>query len=84
MSNDWREQGQEKYLDGKEFKRQQYTKYNSNWDHDHCEFCGAKFCENIQDQDCLHEGYASLDKYRWICFDCFKDFKVKYNLIEII
>ncbi|MDT7806778.1 MAG: hypothetical protein QOJ70_591 [Acidobacteriota bacterium] len=25
--------------------------------------------------DVLHEGYATEDNYRWICEQCFKDFK---------
>ena len=84
MNKDWREQGQEKYLAGKEFKKQQYIKYNSNWDHDHCEFCGIKFCEKSFNSNCEHKAYATLDKYRWICLKCFQDFKQKYNLIEIV
>ena len=80
---DWREQGQEKYLNGLAFSKQEYAKYSDSWEHDHCEFCGSKFCEentSLSNSICLHEGYATEDKYRWICDKCFNDFKKKYNL----
>jgi hypothetical protein len=79
MNKDWREQGQENYLNGLKFKKQKYVKYRDDWDHDHCEFCSKKICENTE---CLNEGYATSDKYRWICLDCFQTFKEKYNLLE--
>ena len=79
MTLDWREQGQEQYLSGLVFYKKKYKKYREGWDHDHCEFCWAKFCEE-DISDCLHEGYATKDNYRWICEDCFKEFKENYNL----
>jgi hypothetical protein len=47
------------------------------WDHDHCEICWKTFT----DQDwpnALHEGYTTADSYRWICADCFEDFKDRF------
>jgi len=85
MELDWREQGQEKYLNGLTFSKQKYTKYSDSWEHDHCEFCGSKFCEksiSSCNNKSLHEGYATEDKYRWICENCFNDFEKKYNLKE--
>jgi len=82
---DWREQGQEKYLSGLKFSKQNYVKYSDKWEHDHCEFCGAKFCEKndtLNNDENLYEGYATEDKYRWICETCFNDFKKKYKLIS--
>ena len=73
---DWRLMGQEKYLAGAELCRRVYRCYpeNPDWDHDHCEFCGATFI--VEDYpDVLHDGYCTLDEYRWICGDCFEDFK---------
>ena len=77
---DWRLQGQEKYLHGVTLTRRAYRQYASNqsWDHDHCEFCGAKFSvESLPDT--LQEGYATADDYRWICPTCFEDFKEMFG-----
>ena len=74
--SDWRLMGQEKYLMGAELCRRSYRRYptNPDWDHDHCEFCRAKFMIANQ-PEVLHDGYCTLDEYRWICRDCFEDFK---------
>jgi hypothetical protein len=82
MTRDWREQGQEEYLRGLAFSKRRYERYRDTWDHDHCEFCWAKFCEGGSQgvEQCLAEGYATPDRYRWICEPCFRDFKDKYNL----
>ena len=72
--NDWRLTGQEKYLKGVPLWRKRYVRYSESWEHDHCEFCWAKFM--VEDYpDVLHEGYATEDNYRWICEQCFEDFK---------
>jgi hypothetical protein len=74
--SDWRLMGQEKYLRGAELCRRTYRRYpdNPNWDHDHCEYCTAKFTPK-DDPEGLHDGYCTLDEYRWICSNCFEDFK---------
>ncbi len=72
--NDWRLTGQEKYLKGVTLYWRIYTRSSESWDHDHCEFCWAKFM--VEDHpDVLHEGYTTEDEYRWICKKCFEDFK---------
>jgi hypothetical protein len=71
--NDWRLQGQEKYLKGAALSWKQYTRFSDTWEHDHCEFCWAKFMD-AGVADTLHEGYATPDNYRWICAKCFADF----------
>jgi hypothetical protein len=78
--DDWRLTGQEKYLQGVELCYRKYRRYpaNPDWDHDHCEFCWAKFM--VEDYpDVLHEGYCTLDEYRWICPNCFDDFREKFQ-----
>jgi hypothetical protein len=45
ISDDWRLHGQEKYLSGVPLTLKKYTKWSETWDHDHCEFCMAKFME---------------------------------------
>ncbi len=61
-----------------------YQRYSQTWDHDHCEFCGAKFAESAQIPDALHAGYATLDEYRWVCEVCFGDFRERFgwNVVE--
>jgi len=73
---DWRLQGQERYLKGAALARRRYERNASKAErnHDHCEFCGAKFMGEDM-ADVLHEGYCSADQYRWICVGCFNDFK---------
>ena len=71
--NDWRLQGQARYLTGVELGWQEYREFRAGWDHDHCEFCSAKFSENLA--DALRSGYTTPDRYRWICRECFDDFR---------
>jgi len=70
--SDWRLQGQEDYLQGVELCWAPYKPYSETWEHDHCEFCWAKF--SLREGD-LKEGYATPDRYRWICKACYDDFK---------
>ena len=76
--NDWRLQGQDKYLSNLPLTVCEVD--SSVNEHEHCEFCGCKFGKNEED---LHEGYCTLDKYHWICKPCFNDFKemFKWKLI---
>ncbi|MBP7936891.1 MAG: hypothetical protein KA354_19795 [Phycisphaerae bacterium] len=69
---DWRLQGQEKYLRGMALCKKTYATYREGWEHEHCEFCRAKFsgCEGD-----LHEGYVSPDGYYWVCETCYADFR---------
>ncbi len=75
-ADDWRLQGQEDYLKGIELVWTPYTIYREGWDHDHCEFCGTTF--SLYEGD-LHEGYATPDRYRWICKQCYEDFKEMFG-----
>ena len=74
--SDWRLQGQEEYLTGVSLVKKRYRRYRENWEHDHCEFCWRRFSENPGD---LNEGYATEDEYRWICEDCYQDFKEQFR-----
>ena len=73
-NNDWRLRGQERYLKGVTLVFKPYLKYREDWDHDHCDFCGAKFMEQKNDKT-LNEGYTTEDDYHWVCTRCFNDFK---------
>ena len=50
---------------------------HGTWDHDHCEMCWATFSTSTKDQQ---EGYATLDRYRWLCPDCFDEVKDHFRL----
>jgi len=58
------------------------------WDHDHCEFCGARFMDQAaqreleeEDPELLSEGYVTIDSKadQWICDTCFADFKDEFK-----
>ena len=70
--SDWRLQAQERFLKGVALHRTRYRPYREGWDHDHCEFCSAKFSQQLGD---LNQGYATTDGYRWVCERCYLDFK---------
>ena len=76
--DDWRLTNQEQYLKGVNLNFSKYSKYREGWDHDHCEFCFAKFMES-DSPDMLREGYTTEDNYRWVCQKCFEDFKVMFQ-----
>jgi hypothetical protein len=73
---DWRLQRQEKFLNGVSLIKKRYRKYREGWDHDHCEFCWAKFSEGPED---INFGYATTDDYHWICEQCFSDFSEMFQ-----
>lgn len=85
--SDWRLTVQERFLKGVTLVHRRYRRYakNSDWDHDHCAFCSAKFM--VEDlPDVLHQGYCTSDDYHWICETCFEDFKKMFawSVIEEI
>jgi hypothetical protein len=67
-SDDWRRQGQERYLFEAILVHRPYrqNQYNPGWDHDHCEFCGAKFSVDLSGPDFQKDGYTTEDDYYWI------------------
>lgn len=78
-TNDWRLQGQENYLSGVDLYFKRYSDRRSKTDHDHCEFCFTKFSDAIPDS--LTQGYTTFDDYRWICEQCYTDFKADFKWI---
>jgi len=78
--SDWRLQGQERFLSRVKLVWRPYRRYPANpeWRRDHCEFCWATFMlEHVPDVH--HEGYCTLDEYRWICRRCFEDFAERFQ-----
>jgi hypothetical protein len=73
-TDDWRLQGQERYLKGASLYWTTWKQSREHWDHDHCAFCGAKFMAG-DNPEFLHEGYTTADEYHWICKPCVDDFK---------
>lgn len=80
--DDWRLNGQE-HMVGLTLFRRQWRQSRPHWDHDHCEFCLAKFGAADEDK-ALSEGYTTDDEYRWVCNVCFSDFKdqFKWTIVE--
>ena len=76
-ASDWRLTNQEGYLRGVALVWRSYAPTSRNNDHEHCEFCFAKFMLG-NEPDTLQEGYATLDGYRWICKQCFNDFAAMF------
>lgn len=77
MENDWRLfREQDKYLHGVTLLRQAYKPKNPSNDHDHCEFCMAKFGNGAED---IHQGYCTEDRSIWICPQCCNDFKEQFD-----
>ncbi len=81
LDDDWRLQGQDRYLTGVVLHWARWTRPRPTSDHDHCEFCWAKFMEeDFPDfPEILHFGYTTEDKYRWICERCFEDFEDRFQ-----
>jgi len=71
---------QEHFLKGVSLIHRSYRRNAGNpaWDHDHCEFCWAKFMAEDH-PEVLHVGYATPDDYYWICEQCFQAFREKFH-----
>ena len=76
--DDWRLTNQERYLMAAVLHWATWKQTNPNWDHDHCEFCWAKFREDAN-PDTLQAGYTTNDGHRWICASCFEDFRDRFQ-----
>src|SRR3954470_5401091 len=80
QDDDYRLQGQARYLQGATLHWSQYKQPSADWDHDHCEFCWKTLAEPAS--GCIHaefSGYTTDDQYRWICKSCFDDFKERFE-----
>ena len=74
-TTDWRFTNQMKFLFRAKLKKARFHATDRN-DHEHCEFCWDEFSEL---DGRLHEGYCTLDGYRWICGACYEDFKEQFE-----
>lgn len=77
MKEDWRLNGQERYLFGENLFCITSAVFRiSGFDHMHCDFCWAKISPFSED---LHEGYATFDIRHFICEECFNDFREQFQ-----
>lgn len=88
--DDWRLNGQQAYLKGCALRWRAYRARTPSWEHEHCEFCWAKFMDPgfsdahrqyIQAHpDVFTAGYTTADGDEgcpadcWVCQECFHDF----------
>ena len=80
QKDDWRLRGQEEYLQNIPLYFLEYSPRSETWEHEHCEFCWAKF--GLESEN-LHEGYCTTPtnthKSLWICPKCFADFQETFQ-----
>jgi hypothetical protein len=69
-------------LSGVTLTRKKWIVLTPDWDHDHCEFCLAKFGD-ADWADC-REGWTTPDECRWICDTCFADFRERFHWIVML
>lgn len=79
MNSDWRLTNQMNFLFRIPLKKARFG-IDSKSDHEHCEFCMAKFA---MDNESLKDGYCTLDGYHWICEQCFHDFRKMFQWLLI-
>lgn len=81
--DDWRRRDQEDYLMGVKLYLIPFKPLSEQWDHEHCEFCWAKFYLHPDYPECLREGYCTAPANergaRWICPECFRDFREEFG-----
>lgn len=76
VDSDRRLTNQESYLHSVRLVRRPWRQRSPTWDHDHCEFCWAKFSLAPDD---LGEGYCTEDEYHWVCETCIHDFRDRFK-----
>jgi hypothetical protein len=82
-NDDWRLQGQERYLANATLFWRAWHQTRPHWDHDHCSFCSAKFMDRDDVANVLREGYTTDAEYYWVCRECARDFasRFKFTLV---
>ena len=77
--DDWRLQGQEAWLADHRLTWRRWKGPRADWDHDHCEFCWAKFGLAELEDDILTAGWVTDDDKHWVCGPCFVDFRDRFR-----
>jgi hypothetical protein len=70
---------QESYMVGLAFRWAQWSTKDPRWDHDHCEFCWAKFPATPGEVNGHDEGWLTTDGDLWVCAQCFTDFTERFE-----
>ena len=70
LCNDWRITNQMNYLFRARLIKTTFSE-SSHSDHEHCEFCWARFSALPED---LHGGYYEPQSESWLCPDCVEQF----------
>ena len=78
-TDDWRLTTQLSYMKGATLIWREYTTVSDGWDHEHCEFCFQKFMAVPADKDAETAGYTTPDEDRWVCKQCFEDFRDRFE-----
>lgn len=63
-------------MPGSTLSRQPWRPSDPQKDHDHCEFCRAKFALY---PGCLREGFSTPDRTRRICSECCEEHRDAYQ-----
>ncbi len=71
-------QHQARWLRGLTWHVSDWHPANPANDHDHCELCSVKFAAEGA-VDALHRGYATGDRERWVCAECFAAHRVRFE-----
>lgn len=72
-NKDWRVTNQMNYLFKQNLIKGCFVPYREGWEHEHCAFCSEKIDANTP------IAYSTVDRYHWICEQCFNDFKEMFE-----
>jgi hypothetical protein len=76
--NDWRLTANHERLRGATLSRRRYEAPSASWEHDHCEFCWAKFMQRNGD-GIQAAGYFHAGSKTWICDRCLDEFRDRFD-----
>lgn len=77
MEKEWRLVNENKHLMKEHFIHTTFQP-TEECDHVHCAFCWAKFGA---ERNWLRTGYYTLGKHRWVCEQCFQDFRNQFGWV---
>ena len=66
------------FLKGITLDWKKYKQTSSQWDHEHCEFCGGIFMEEV-DGKIFNFGWTDESEDHWICSSCFDENEETYQ-----
>ena len=82
QDDDWRLTGRQAFLADATLEWTDWQPQRPDWDHDHCEFCRTKFA-GPESPDSLHVGFATPDRYHWVCRQCVSDFRSRFGWLLV-